>query len=163
MRVILMAMSMFFIFLQYSSADEIAKVIKLPYLQNILNHHSDTLYVVNFWATWCKPCIEELPHFEEVNKTLYKKPVKVLLISLDFLQEREKTLIPFLQRKQIQSEVYLLDAVNPNEWIDTISPEWSGALPATLFVYNKMNVKAFYEKQFENSELQSIIQSILEK
>ena len=45
---------------------------------------SGKVYLIDFWATWCKPCIKELPAFEELNARYQDKGLKVVLVSLDF-------------------------------------------------------------------------------
>lgn len=129
-------------------------------LKPLLNKEGDNkTYVVNFWATWCAPCVKELPYFERVNKEYKDKNVEVLLVSLDFPKKKESKLIPFIAKKNIQSEVVLLDDVNEQFWIADISEKWSGALPATL-IYNK-DKREFYEKSFTEEELQKEIQSFI--
>ena len=61
-------------------------------LEPFLKKENDTLYVVNFWATWCKPCIKELPAFEKINSEYKSQKVKVLMVSLDFPEHMEKQL-----------------------------------------------------------------------
>ncbi len=130
-------------------------------LEPLLNKKNDTLYVVNFWATWCKPCIKELPAFEKINSDYKLQKVKVLLVSLDFPEQLEKQVIPFIEKRQIKSKVILLDDPYANTWIPKVSPKWSGAIPATL-IYNKTERK-FYERSFAFEELETEITSILNK
>jgi thiol-disulfide isomerase/thioredoxin len=110
---------------------------------------SQTTLIINFWATWCKPCIQELPVFDSL--TLLSKNYKVILVSLDFKEDKEKKVDSFLQKNKIISECILLDEINGNDYIDKISKEWSGAIPATLIV-NK-NKKVFIEKKVKLAEL----------
>ena len=58
--------------------------IKADQIGRWKNADSDTVYVLNFWATWCAPCVEELPSFEKLNKAYAGKPVKEVLINTDF-------------------------------------------------------------------------------
>lgn len=115
--------------------------------------------VVNFWATWCAPCIEEMPYFEELN-TRFQGDVEVLLVSLDFADEKDQKVIPLIERKKIKSKVVILTDENYNEWIDKVSPSWTGAIPATLFVKSDGD-KVFYEKEFEEQELFDLIEQLL--
>jgi len=108
-------------------------------------------YVVNFWATWCKPCVDELPVFEKLNAEFKDKNVEVLLVSLDFPKQMETQLLPFIKNNKIKSKVVVLDDPDQNKWIDAIDKSWSGALPATL-IYNQ-NKRAFYEQSFDEELL----------
>lgn len=116
----------------------------------LLHINNDTTYVVNFWATWCKPCVAELPYFEQLNEQYKNQKVKVLLVSLDFSTQIEKKLNPFLERKQLKSEVVVLDDPDANGWIDKVDPKWSGAIPATVIYQG--DKRAFYEESFEHYE-----------
>ena len=117
-------------------------------LYPLLNQKGNKTYVVNFWATWCAPCIKELPYFEELNNN---KNIEVILVSLDFPKHKEKLLLPFIKKRQLSSRVILLDDDNENFWINDISSTWSGALPATL-IYTQ-NRRGFYEQSFTKEEL----------
>lgn len=132
-------------------------VITLEQLQKKTLQNNDTLYVVNFWATWCKPCIAEMPYFEAAGKKFADKKVKILLVSLDFLSEKDRV-AKFTEVKKLQSEVYLLNAGNPNNWVDKIDPTWSGALPATA-MYKNTSKTFFREGDFTQVELDSLIQT----
>lgn len=108
----------------------------------------NTIYVVNFWATWCAPCVKELPHFENLNSQ--NRKVKVVLVSLDFKKQYESTLLPFLKRKNIQSEVVLLTDKDYNSWLPLVDKDWSGSIPATLIF--KDGKKVFAERSFSNDQ-----------
>ena len=138
------------------------KVLDFEGLEPILSIRNDTTYIVNFWATWCIPCVKELPYFQKIDSKYKDDNVKVLLVSLDFLKHIDTRLKPFIEKHKISAEVILLNDPDANSWIDKVSPEWSGALPATV-IYNR-NFHAFYEKSFTYEELQSIInQNLIQK
>ena len=131
-------------------------------LEPFLHLDNDTTYIVNFWATWCKPCVEELPYFEEAHKAYKNEKVKVLLVSMDFRKQLEKKLIPFISKNNLQSEVVVLSDSDANSWIDKVSSEWGGAIPATL-IY-KRSKRDFYTRSFESfDDLNTIIQPYLNK
>lgn len=134
-----------------------ATVIKLNQLEKTLNRRDDTLRIINFWATWCAPCIQELPYFEKVSQAYAARKVKVLLVSLDYRDAFESQLKPFISRQHIRSSVVLLDEPDYNAWIDKVAPEWSGALPMTLVVKKSQNIWRLIEKPLRKGELESII------
>ena len=111
--------------------------------------NAEKTYIINFWATWCGPCVKELPYFQELHDT--NKDVEVILVSLDFREKLETQLIPFIKKKNITPQVILLDDPNENKWIPAIDSTWSGALPATL-IYNKEK-RTFYEQSFTKESL----------
>ena len=117
-----------------------------------LNRTDDTVYVINFWATWCAPCVKELPFFEKVHTEYADKNVKVLLVSLDFPHLYDSKLKPFIIKNNIKSKVVALDDVDMNAWIPQISKDWSGSIPATL-IYKNDNSK-FFEQSFNYKALE---------
>ncbi len=124
-----------------------------------LEQDDGRIYVVNFWATWCAPCVRELPAFEELYENFKDKGVHVLLVSLDDPRQMDNRVIPFVERMQLKSEVLLLDDPNSNRWIPLVSEKWSGAIPATV-IYGP-GFSDFHEREFKYEELEAIILSIL--
>ena len=120
-------------------------VYKIDQLTKRIFNNSDTTYVVNFWATWCKPCVAELPDFEKLHLEYKGSNVKVLLVSMDFVEELDKKLKDFLDKNKYTCEVVLLDEINGNDFINQISEQWSGAIPATLITRSNRLSDEFYE------------------
>jgi thiol-disulfide isomerase/thioredoxin len=130
-------------------------------LKVLLDQKDNKTYVVNFWATWCAPCVKELPAFEKLNKEYAAKGVSVLLVSLDFSKQVKRRLIPFIAKKKLQSKVVLLDNGKDDSWIKAIDSAWTGAIPATL-IFNKTSRK-FYEQSFDYESLEIELQGFLKK
>jgi len=139
-------------------AQEIVVYEKFDDFEKAIIKEDNNVYVINFWATWCAPCVKELPHFEKLN--VENKKIKVILVSLDSKKDLEKKLIPFIQRKKIASEVVLLSDKDYNSWLNKIDQNWSGSIPATLIIQGKN--KLFAEREFENfAELNDYINSFI--
>ncbi|SHJ23666.1 TlpA family protein disulfide reductase [Aquimarina spongiae] len=115
--------------------------------------------VINFWATWCKPCVAELPYFELINSRYPDHEVEVILVSLDLPKQVETKLVPFLRKQKIESKVILLDDPDANSWIPKVNKDWSGSIPATI-IY-KGNTVNFYERSFTYNELEKELKKIL--
>ena len=132
-------------------------VYKIDQLLSKIEKNNDTLYVVNFWATWCKPCVAELPDFEKINQEYKDQKVKVILVTLDFKEELKKRVIPFVKKNNYTSEIILLDETD-GSFIDKVSKDWSGAIPATLFIKN--NKRDFVGKKINYEQLKEKITSL---
>ena len=128
-------------------------------LEKFSTYKDDKTYVVNFWATWCAPCVKELPHFEEVYKNYKNKNVEVMLVSLDFPKQYDKKLKPFIKKHNLQSKILVLDDVDMNTWIPKVNENWDGAIPVTI-IYNK-DKKEFYDKPFTYNELESELKQFI--
>ena len=124
-----------------------------------LTKKDNKTYVVNFWATWCAPCIKEMPHFEKLNTNYKDKNVEVLLVSLDFPFNYEKKLKPFTKEHKLQSKVVVLDDPDMNTWIPKIDKNWDGTIPVTI-IYNKSKRK-FYNQTFTYNQLEEELQKFL--
>lgn len=132
------------------------RVVDRTWYDKVRKSRNDTTYVINFWATWCVPCVEELPAFEQLQRENKDQKLKVILVSLDFVKVLEKTVIPFVKRKSLNCEVVLLNESDPNTYIDKVDPTWSGSLPATV-IFNSQNAfYQFYEKPLNFAELSAL-------
>lgn len=133
------------LFLSGSLYAQKVPIYKIDDLTKRIYNNSDTVYVVNFWATWCKPCVEELPGFEKINSE--NKAVKVILVCLDFKEDLKKRVVRFLKTNKIKTETILLDEINGDVFINKICEKWSGAIPATLITQKNKKRFEFYEKK----------------
>jgi thiol-disulfide isomerase/thioredoxin len=145
-----------------SNFDHKVTVVNFTRLETIINKKDNKLYVVNFWATWCRPCVMELPDFMEINKIYRTNPkFKMILVSLDLAKEAESVVQPFLVKNKMDVEVYLLDDnKRMNQWIPIIDTKWSGSIPATVFYRNGTKLE-FKESKMERKELIKIITKYL--
>ncbi len=139
----------------FSSSSKQIEVMNFEQFSPLLKNSSDTVYIINFWATWCAPCVREIPAFEKILKEYSGRKIRIILVSLDFRNQLESRLIPFVENMGMKNQVILLDAPRANRWIPLVDESWSGALPATL-IYNQ-NSRTFLEKELHFEELDKII------
>lgn len=142
-----------------SSKAQQAELIKLSQLQTLIEEKSDQIKVINFWATWCAPCVKELPLFESLNQD--RKDTKVILVSMDIdLDPNPEKVYKFIARKKVKSHVVILDERDPNSWINKIDKSWSGALPSTLFINTATGKRKFVEREMHAGDLEKFIEEV---
>lgn len=149
----------FLLLVAFSANSQKAEVVKLDQLQSFIQSKTDHIKVINFWATWCAPCIKELPLFEKLGQD--RSDVQVTLVSMDLdLDPNPEKVHKFVARKKLQSKVLILDAKDPNSYIDQIDKNWSGALPATIIINGKTGQRKFVGKELHEGELEKLIAEV---
>lgn len=121
---------------------------------------SESSLVVNFWATWCEPCVEELPWFLEAAEK-NKGKFKLLLVSLDMKRDYPSKIARFIQEKSINTQVIWLDESNADYFCPRIDPSWSGSLPATYIIDKKNGKRSFHEKAFKKQEINKLLEPLV--
>ena len=135
------------------------RLVKLAELKSVIESPGEEIRVINFWATWCGPCIKEMPLFEKLNAE--RKDVKVTLVSMDMdLDPKPEQVNRFVAKKKLMSSVLILDESNPNEWIEKIDKDWNGAIPATIVVNSKTGKRIFVEKELHEGDLEKLIAQV---
>ncbi|MCR9062559.1 MAG: redoxin domain-containing protein [Cytophagales bacterium] len=134
--------------------------INFQELESIISKNESEVLVLNFWATWCKPCVEELPAFETISQNYSLIDVQVYLISMDFAKELNRVQ-QYIEKKEIKSKVVLLDEPDYDSWINKVDSSWTGAIPATVLISKKENKKEFYEQKMDIKGLQARIENLL--
>ena len=150
----------FLFFAATVSAQEIKK-IKITDLEKTIKE-SKTPLIVNFWATFCIPCIEEIPYFQETVKKYKKENVTLLLVSIDMREDYPKVK-SFAAKKQFTAPIVWLNETDADYFCPKVDSSWSGAIPATLFINNKTGYRKFYEEQVNKDKLEKEIMAILGK
>lgn len=160
MKLVLIVTALFLISGVDSFAQEFRKISREELIQ-IMNDPSDKLHVINFWATWCAPCVKELPEFQKTVNESNKNKVDFLFISLDFPSDAEKKLTPFLKKNNYSFNVALISDIDYNSWIDEVDPGWQGGIPATLFFNRARKIHHFVAEPMDKPQLVKTIQSLL--
>jgi len=132
-------------------------------LAALVHKTADTVYVLNFWATWCGPCVQELPSFDTLAMAFEKKPVKVVLVSNDFLDELNTKLKPFVRKRKPKPEIQLLTETDASVWLELVDKDWSGAIPVTLLYNGKTNRRHFIMAETRFAELERLTNDLLSK
>lgn len=151
---------LFLLIIRASFAQEV-RVIRYDDLKKMQSIQNDTTYIFNFWATWCKPCVKELPYFDALSKNFEGQKVKVILVSLDFKSQLESRLKPFVKENKINSTVLLLNEPDYNSWIDQIDKTWQGSIPATLIINTHNGIRKFFEQEFTEAELHRTLKKLI--
>lgn len=131
-------------------------------LEPIFQHDNDTTYLINFWATWCKPCVEELPYIEQLHEDFSGEKLKIILVSLDFPQQIESHLLPFIKKEQLKSEVVVLTDGDVNTWIPQVEESWGGAIPVSVLYQGEH--RTFIGEALENYEqIQTLVNDYINR
>lgn len=121
-------------------------------VEEVLKRKTDTTYVVNFFASWCVPCLQELPDLQAFASEHQTEKVKVILVSLDFEEDVAEALNPLLQKYSITETVWLLKE-DGNRWITRIEKQWNGSIPATLMVNHAQKKRIFLQQRVTRAKL----------
>lgn len=141
------ALSLFF--LSFSTkAQDLITFQNFDELNTYIQNNSEKPLVVNFWATWCAPCVKELPYFQKLHQE--NANVKVVTVSLDFDKQVASKLKPFLKRKNYTFVTTYMADKKFNNWISRVDENWSGSIPATWII--NANKGIFVEQEFASFE-----------
>ncbi|NCU03057.1 MAG: TlpA family protein disulfide reductase [Chitinophagaceae bacterium] len=140
-----------------------AQPIKRWKIDDLLQYAAtnDSVLVINFWATFCGPCIAELPYFHSITNKYKKQNVKLLLVSLDFKEYYPKRIRDFANKRKYTAEIVWLDEEKPDEFCPRIDPKWTGSMPATLFINKKTGYRKFVEAEMKPEQLEKEIKLLL--
>ena len=136
------------------------KKVKIEELADYIRK-SDHPLVVNFWATWCAPCVEEIPYFQSEIKKYADQKVELILVSLDFPEAYPKQIATFIQKKKFEASFYWLNETNADHFCPQIDEKWSGSIPSTLFINNKTGYKKFFERQLTDRQFPIEIKALV--
>lgn len=112
------------------------RVIDEKGVDSLVQNTTDRVVIINMWATWCVPCIEEFPEILRLRREYMDKGVAVFFVSLDDPKKRQSQVVPFLKRMNVDFPTYIKKAGKDEQFINALSSDWSGALPAT-FIYDR--------------------------
>jgi thiol-disulfide isomerase/thioredoxin len=129
--------------------------------QKLVQSQKGSVLVVDFWATWCKPCRAEMPQLVKLNEKLKARGVKLVTVSSDE-PEAEGAAKKFLGDMGAAGlPAYIKRANDDDKFAGLIDPKWQGALPA-LFIYDRMGkkVRSFFGES-PMADVEAAIQKLL--
>lgn len=148
------------LFVQLAYSQQIKKV-KISDVVKMIDTSTMPM-VVNFWATWCSPCVHEIPWFETSIAELKNEQVKLILVSLDFAGDYPAKLKAFVKSKGYKATILWLDETDADLFCPPINDKWSGSIPATIMVNNKKNYRQFYGEQIPEMKLKQELKKLVE-
>lgn len=141
-----------FLLLQCSNVDgQNVKRVKIEALESYINS-SDHPLVISFWATWCTPCLHEIPWLQDAVEKQREKKVEYILVSLDFTEAYPKKIAHFVKQRNFNATFFWLDETNADHFCPKVDEKWSGGIPANLFVNNKTNYRKFIGRQLTDRQ-----------
>lgn len=128
--------------------------LKMDDVVKLFENKSDATYVINFWATFCKPCVAEIPHFIKIADKYKAQKVKLLLVSVDLPSFYPKRIAAFATAYKFATNLAWLDETDADHFCPMIDKNWSGAIPATIMVNAKTGYKKFFEGEIKGEEFE---------
>lgn len=135
---------------------------KIDQLDSLIKNSKQPM-IINFWATFCIPCIEEIPFFIQKTKEFEDQNVSLLLVSLDMEDYYPARITNFASKHNFSAPLAWLNETDADLFCPRIDESWSGAIPATLFVNNATGYRKFFEDQLSEQQLEKEIHSMLKK
>ncbi|MCR6718770.1 MAG: TlpA family protein disulfide reductase [Chitinophagaceae bacterium] len=124
---------------------------------------SDKPLVINFWATFCKPCVEEMPHFQKLADEYKSQGIQLLFVSLDLEEDYPATIRQQIKKLKITAPVNWLDEFDADYFCPKIDSTWSGSLPATLFINRNTGYRQFREQVISEAALRKELDAMLQR
>jgi thiol-disulfide isomerase/thioredoxin len=144
---------LFFLSLLFCAVDMSAQVIRKVSVTDLETYirKSDHPMLVNFWATYCVPCIEEIPYFQK--EVVKHRHLELLLVSLDLPDYYPEKILAFAKKNHYTGTIFWLNETNADFFCPKIDKNWSGGIPASLFVNNKTGFTKFFEQQLSPGQV----------
>ena len=134
--------------------------VKITDLETVIKESKSPL-IIDFWATWCAPCLQEIPYLESLAKKYSTSQVKLILVSLDFKKAYPETISSFIRKKGFTSPVYWLDETDADYFCPKVDSSWSGGIPATLFINPGTGYRKFSERSLSEEQAEMMVKELL--
>lgn len=152
-----------FLFFALSAKAQEIPTWKITDLESFIQQHPNKTLIINMWATFCKPCVAEIPHFQKIVRGYDSSVVSLLLVSLDLPSQYPQKIRVFARKHGFDARMVWLDETNADYFCPRLDPSWSGSIPATLIVHNGNGYRKFVEGEMSEAELKEAIEASLKK
>lgn len=147
-------------FCSLQSTAQVVRPLKITELETIIRE-SKVPMLIGFWATWCKPCIAEIPGLESTVKKFENDSIQLLLVSLDSKEDFPDAILKTVNQRHFTAPLAWLDETNADYFCPKIDSNWSGAIPASLLINPKTGQRKFFEQPLDPEKLEKEIMAIL--
>lgn len=134
---------------------------KITDFEKYISSRKGKVLVFNFWATFCKPCIAEIPSMIQAVDSLVSDKVELILVSVDVASNYPVRLNAFVQQRKWNTGIYWLNETDADYFCPKVDSSWGGSIPATLIINTSNGYRAFYEEEFTAEKLRKAITKAL--
>lgn len=145
----------------FSAKSQTIPAWKVTRLQDYIAK-SDSVLVINFWATFCKPCNEEIPYFQTTVNKYKDQKVKLLLVSMDLKDEYPNKIKAFAEKSNYNNQIVWLNETNADYFCPKVDKAWMGGIPSTLIINPKTGYRKFFEQQLKPEQFEAELKKALE-
>jgi thiol-disulfide isomerase/thioredoxin len=149
-----------FLFSAIAVQSQQVKSVKITELEKTIKE-SKTPLIVNFWATFCVPCLQEIPYFQEIASQYKSNDVSLVFVSLDMKEAYPVKVNNMAKKLNLTYPVVWLNETNADYFCPRIDTTWTGGMPSSLFVNNATGYHKFLEEPLSKEKLEKEIQVML--
>lgn len=134
---------------------------KITDVEKYMAARNGDILVINCWATFCKPCVAEIPFFIKTVEKYKSSQVKLLLVSLDLPSYYPAKIASFAKKHQFKTNIVWLDETDADYFCPRIDSSWSGSIPATLFINTRTGYRKFSEGEMTSKEFEDTLKQVI--
>ncbi len=138
----------------------VVQKVKITDLEHLIANSNHPL-IVNFWATFCVPCVKEIPYFQTTISRYAAQQVELVLVSVDLPDYFPARIASFARGRSFTSRILWLDETNADYFCPRVDPKWTGGIPSSLFVDNKTHYRRFFDRQLTEPQVEFEIKKML--
>jgi thiol-disulfide isomerase/thioredoxin len=134
--------------------------IKITELESYIARCDHPL-IVSFWATFCVPCVKEIPYFQSTVDRYKDKGVELVLVSLDLPDYYPGRIAAFVKKSGFTARILWLNETDADYFCPRVDPHWSGGIPCSLFINNTHHYRRFFDRQLTEPQVALEIKEML--